>query len=66
MLESSSEKFANAIRRDFGEDFFIKLDGHGRHYITNSYHVPVFVPMNAFDKIEYESEYQPLSTGGHF
>lgn len=66
MLESSSEKFANAIRRDFGEDFFIKLDGHDRHYITNSYHVPVFVPMNAFDKIEYESEYQPLSTGGHF
>lgn len=63
-IESGTYKFAKALKSRFGNDVFIKLDGKDRNYITNSYHVPVFEHINAFDKLAIESKFQKLSPGG--
>jgi len=63
-LESTTYKFAKCLKARFGADVFEKLDGHDRNYITNSYHVPVFENIDAFDKLALESEFQALSPGG--
>ncbi len=63
-IESGTYKFAKALKARFGEDVFIKLDGKDRNYITNSYHVPVFEKINAFDKLAIESKFQKLAPGG--
>lgn len=56
-LESTTQKFAKAINKDFNNP----LD---RDYITNSYHIPVFEEIDAFSKLSKESEFQKLSLGG--
>lgn len=58
--ESTTYKFAQSLQKRFG----IIKGITDKNYVTNSYHVPVFVNINAFDKIKYESELQPLSPGG--
>lgn len=63
-IESTTYKFARCLKQRFGDDVFVKLDGHDRNYITNSYHVPVFEEINAFDKLAFEAEFQKLSPGG--
>lgn len=63
-IESTTYKFARCLKKRFGEDIFIKLDGNDRDYITNSYHVPVFEKINPFEKLKKESEFQLLSPGG--
>ncbi len=63
-IESTTYKFAKKLKERFGEDIFVKLDGHDRNYITNSYHIPVFEEINPFDKLSIESEFQALSLGG--
>lgn len=63
-IESTTYKFARCLKQRFGDDVFVKLDGHDRSYITNSYHVPVFEEINAFDKLAFEAEFQKLSPGG--
>ena len=63
-IESTTYKFAKCLKERFGEDVFIKLDGKDRNYITNSYHVPVFEEIDAFEKLKLESEFQRLSPGG--
>lgn len=63
-IESTTYKFAKALKKRFGKDIFIKLDGKDRDYITNSYHVPVFEPIDPFTKLELESKFQKLSPGG--
>lgn len=63
-LESLTFKFAKSLKRRFGDDIFIKLDGHDRNYVSNSYHIPVFEHINAFDKLSKESKFQKLSQGG--
>lgn len=65
-IESTTYKFAKNLKKRFGKDVFIKLDGHDREYITNSYHVPVFEKIDAFTKLEFEAEFQRLSPGGYF
>lgn len=58
--ESTTQKFAEALQRRFGI-----IDGiTDKLYVTNSYHIPVFQKMTAYDKIKYESELQQLSPGG--
>jgi len=37
-MESTVYKVAKSLKERFGDDVFIKLDGHDRNYITNSYH----------------------------
>ena len=59
-LESTTYKFAKCLQKRFGK---IK-DVTDHNYITNSYHVCVREEINAFDKLKFESEFQPLSPGG--
>ena len=63
-LESTTYKFAKCLKNRFGNDIFIKLDGFDRNYITNSYHIPVFETIDAFEKLRIESRFQKLSPGG--
>ncbi len=59
-IESTTYKFAKSLKNRFGE-----IEGiTDRDYITNSYHVPVFEEIDAFDKLKLESEFQRLSPGG--
>ena len=59
-IESTTYKFAKALRERFG-----KIKGiTDRDYITNSYHVPVFEEIDAFTKLKLESKFQQLSPGG--
>lgn len=59
-LESTTYKFAKALQRRFG----IVKGVSDRGYITNSYHVHVAENIDAFDKLAFESKFQPLSPGG--
>ena len=63
-IESTTYKFAKCLKKRFGDDIFIKLDGFDRNYITNSYHVPVFEKIDAFSKLAIEAKFQALSPGG--
>lgn len=63
-LESTTYKFAKCLKSRFGNDIFKKLDGFDRNYITNSYHIPVFEHITAFEKLRIESKFQKLSPGG--
>ena len=59
-IESTTYKFSKCLKNRFGE-----VEGiTDRDYITNSYHVPVFEEIDAFDKLKLESEFQRLSPGG--
>jgi ribonucleoside-triphosphate reductase len=59
-LESTTYKFAKCLQKRFG---IIKgVTDH--NYITNSYHVNVREKIDAFTKLKFESEFQPLSPGG--
>ncbi len=59
-LESTTYKFAKCLQKRFG---VVKgITDHG--YITNSYHVNVREKIDAFTKLEFESEFQRLSPGG--
>ena len=59
-IESTTYKFAKCLRERFGTIKGIT----DRDYITNSYHVPVFEEIDAFEKLALESEFQKLSPGG--
>jgi ribonucleoside-triphosphate reductase len=63
-LESTTYKFAKCLKSRFGENIFKELDGFDRNYITNSYHIPVFEHITAFEKLRIESKFQKLSPGG--
>jgi ribonucleoside-triphosphate reductase len=63
-IESTTYKFAKCLKSRFGNDVFVKLNGFDRNYITNSYHIPVFEPITAFEKLRIESKFQKLSPGG--
>ncbi len=59
-LESTTYKFSRCLQKRFG-----KIKGvTDRNYITNSYHVHVTEPIDAFAKLALESEFQALSPGG--
>ena len=59
-LESTTYKFAKCLQKRFG----IVKGVTDRSYITNSYHVHVAEPMDAFDKLAFEAKFQTLSPGG--
>ena len=59
-MESTTYKFAKCLQKRFGI-----IEGvTDKNYITNSYHVHVTEPIDAFHKLEFESEFQKLSPGG--
>ncbi len=59
-LESTTYKFSKALQRRFG----IIKGVTDKNYITNSYHVHVTEPIDAFKKLALESKFQKLSPGG--
>lgn len=59
-IENTTYKFAKCLQKRFGV-----IEGiTDKNYITNSYHTFVKEPINAFDKLAKESEFQALSLGG--
>lgn len=59
-IESTTYKFAQCLQKKFGI-----IEGvTDKDYITNSYHVKVTEPIDAFSKIALESKFQALSPGG--
>ncbi|MFR8012624.1 MAG: anaerobic ribonucleoside-triphosphate reductase [Clostridia bacterium] len=59
-LESTTYKFAKCLQKRFG----IIKGVTDKPYITNSYHVHVTEPIDAFEKLRFEAQFQALSTGG--
>ena len=59
-LESTTYKFAKCLQKRFG----IVEGVTDKNYITNSYHIHVTEPIDAFEKLELESKFQALSPGG--
>ena len=59
-LESTTYKFAKCLQERFG----IIPGVTDKNYITNSYHVHVTEPIDAFDKLSFEAQFQELSPGG--
>ena len=59
-LESTTYKFAKCLQKRFG-----KIPGvTDKNDLTNSYHVHVTENIDAFTKLEFESQFQKLSPGG--
>ena len=59
-IESTTYKFAKCLQERFGI-----IEGvTDKNYITNSYHIHVTEPIDAFSKLALESEFQLLSPGG--
>lgn len=59
-IESTTYKFAKCLQKRFG----IVEGVTDKGYITNSYHVRVSEPIDAFSKLAFESQFQALSSGG--
>ena len=59
-LESTTYKFAKCLQKRFG----IIKNVTDKNYITNSYHIHVTEPIDAFDKLALEAKFQALSPGG--
>lgn len=59
-MESVTYKFAQCLQRRHG----IIPHVTDKSYITNSYHVHVTEPIDAFSKLTFEAEFQELSPGG--
>lgn len=58
--ESLTDKFAKCTCARFGS-----VDGeNARNFLTNSYHVFVEEPIDAFSKLLFESQFHPISSGG--
>ena len=59
--EGIAGRFTKIDRREFG-----KIKGvTDRDFYTNSFHVPVYYPISAFEKIEIEAPYHNLCNAGH-
>lgn len=59
--EGLSGRFVRMDQKLFG-----KIEGvTDRDYYTNSFHVPVYYPISAFDKIRLEAPYHELTNAGH-
>ena len=59
--EGLSGRFVNIDKKRYGI-----IEGiTDRDYYTNSFHVPVYYPISAYDKIAIEAPYHPLTNAGH-
>ncbi|MGN1117550.1 MAG: anaerobic ribonucleoside-triphosphate reductase, partial [Acutalibacteraceae bacterium] len=59
-LESTTYKFSKCLQKRFG----IIKGVTDKGYVTNSYHVHVTEPIDAFSKLKFEAKFQALSPGG--
>lgn len=59
--ESLAGKFAKLLQDQYG-----KIEGvTDRDYLTNSFHVPVYYEIKAYEKIEREAPFHKLTNAGH-
>ena len=59
--EGLSSRFTRIDRKKYGV-----IEGvNDREYYTNSFHVPVYYNINAFDKVSKEAPYHNLCNAGH-
>ena len=59
--EGLSGRFIRMDQKRYG-----KIPGvTDREYYTNSFHIPVWYPISAYEKIRKEAPYHALSNGGH-
>ena len=59
--EGIAGRFTKIDRKEYGE-----IPGvTDREFYTNSFHVPVYYPISAFDKIDKEAPYHAFCNGGH-
>ena len=59
--EGLSGRFVRMDRKRYG----VIAGVTDREYYTNSFHIPVYFPITAFDKIRLEAPYHALTNGGH-
>ncbi|MEG0750964.1 MAG: anaerobic ribonucleoside triphosphate reductase [Oscillospiraceae bacterium] len=59
--EGLSGRFVQLDKKKFGEIKGVT----DREYYTNSFHVPVYYPISAYDKIKIEAPYHALTNAGH-
>lgn len=59
--EGLSGRFVQIDKKRFG----IIPGVTDRAYYTNSFHIPVYFPISAYEKIKLESPYHALTNGGH-
>ena len=59
--EGTAGRFVKFDRKSYG----IVEGVTDRDYYTNSFHVPVYYEINAFDKIQIEAPYHELTNAGH-
>jgi ribonucleoside-triphosphate reductase len=59
-IESTTYRFSKCLQQRFG----IIKGVTDRNYITNSYHIHVTEPIDAFQKLSTEAKFQQLSPGG--
>ncbi len=59
--EGLSGRFVRIDRKQFGPIKGVT----DRDYYTNSFHIPVYYPISAFDKISLEAPYHALTNAGH-
>ena len=65
LLATPAEGIAGRFTRIDAKEFG-KIKGvTDREFYTNSFHVPVYFPISAFDKIEIEAPYHELCNAGH-
>ncbi len=59
--EGLSGRFVRIDRRKYGV-----IEGiTDKEYYTNSFHIPVYFPINAYDKIKLEAPYHAFTNAGH-
>ena len=64
-LATPAEGLSGRFVRIDKERFGVIKGVTDRDYYTNSFHVPVYYPINAFDKIKIEAPYHALTNAGH-
>ena len=62
--ESTAYRFATMDREKYPDQVICNGDSNASYY-TNSSHVPVDTAMSLPEKIKIESDYHPLTQGGH-
>ena len=65
LLATPAEGLSGRFVRMDAERYGIIEGVTDREYYTNSFHVPVYYPISAFDKIKIEAPYHALTNAGH-
>ena len=65
LLATPAEGLSGRFVRIDREKYGVIAGVTDREYYTNSFHVPVYYPCNAFTKIKIEAPYHALTNAGH-